>query len=149
MPAKAKKTRIAEFDGVSIRVLTRNEHCGPHVHVFHEGEAWELRIFFSFASDRILKVQLEAGALPKRKVVQKCMDAVIDNLDECRRQFWEGVGLDCCLVNQHVVIDKDGYIWETTADAAGALRVSKARYLADRCSLELTAHGRTFTGMCP
>ncbi len=151
MPRGGKKTRIASFDGVEIRVMTRNEHCGPHVHAFHEGNGWELKIFFSFAGAEIVKVTLEAGRLPKQRVVQKCMDAVTDNLDECRKQFWEGVGLHCCLGNQYVTIDEHGCVRDATARTAGALLVQTASYVVSSGSLEFTVagHAKRYTGICP
>lgn len=151
MSIGGKKSKIADFDGITIRVLTRDEHCGPHVHALHEGDGWELKIFFSYADDKIIEVELAIGALPKQKVIQKCMDAVIDKLDECRKQYWEGVGKECCLVNQHVTIDQGGYVWDATAKTPGAMLVNTAKYLVSSKSLQFTVAGqtKTYKGVCP
>ena len=154
MPKEDKRSKIAEFDGIEVRVLTRDEHCEPHVHAFHEGKGWELKIYFSFVSDQIGKAELEAGTRPKQKVVQKCMDSVFENLDECRHQFWEATrhrDLHCCLGNQYVMIDQDGSACGATAQTPGAMRVNTAQYLANDKSIEFTVQGqtKTFTGRCP
>lgn len=154
MSKGGKKPKIAEFDGIEIRVLTRNEHCDPHVHAFHEGEGWELKIFFSFVSEAIGPIELEAGKRPKRPVVQNCVDAILDNLDEARKQFWEATesrNLHCCLGNQYVRIDDDGYVVAAAKQSAGAMLVKTARYVASSKALEFTVEGQAKkqSGKCP
>jgi len=154
MAGKDKKTKIAAFDGVEVRVLTRNEHCEPHVHAYHEGDGWELKIFFSYVTDQIGGVQLEAGTLPKRRVVQDCIDAVFDKLDDCRAQFWEATesrDLYCCLKNQYVQITQNGFVVPAAPNVTGAMLVKTAKYLPDERSIEFSIAGQAkkYTGRCP
>jgi hypothetical protein len=76
---------VTSVSGIDIVVRTGDEHCEPHVHAFHESEGWELRIFFSFVTPHIVEVDLYHGTAPKEKVVQACMNKVIDMLDKARQ----------------------------------------------------------------
>ena len=140
---------VTSFNGIEIVVRTRDEHCEPHVHAFHEGEGWELRIFFSFVTPHIVDVERYHGAAPKEGVVQACMNKVIDLLDKLRKLFWDAVQT-VCLDNKFVAV-VNGVVQPVSSKTPGALRVRMARYDAKEESIELTARGlaRPIIGKCP
>lgn len=148
--SSTKKKGIADFKGIKIRVLTRDEHCDPHVHAFHEAAGWEVKIFFSFASVKIGPVEPEAGKFPSSSVVQECMNSVTDKLDECRRQFWDAVK-KVCFENQFVSVDSKGILREAEAGSPGALKVSRAEYIASTGTVEFEIHGKAgkHRAICP
>jgi hypothetical protein len=140
---------VTSFDGIDIIVRTRREHCEPHVHAIHGGEGWELRIFFSYVTAGIVDVELYCGSTPKKKVIQACMNKVIDKLDKARKLFWEAVQ-KVCLDNQFVAI-VDGVIEPASVHSPGAMRVKSARYDVKKKSIEFIALGseEAFIGLCP
>jgi len=141
--------KVTSFNGIEIVVRTRDEHCEPHVHAFHMGEGWELRIYFSFVTPQIVEVELYHGITPREKVVQACMNRVVDMLDKVRRLYWEAVQT-VCLDNKFVAI-VNGEIRPSNSKSPGALRVKAARYDVKKKSVEVTAQGliQPIVGKCP
>jgi len=141
--------KIATVGASKIVVRTRDEHCDPHVHAFHEGEGWELRIFFSYVSSTVMPELPPLAGSPSARQVQACMDKVTDRLDACREAFWKAVQ-NVCLRNRYVVL-RGGYVLEAHAATPGALKVTAAHYVAAANLIEFRAQGKiqTFAGMCP
>ncbi len=141
--------KVTRFGGIDIIVRTRDEHCEPHVHVLHEGDGWELRIYFSFATSQIEELELYHGTAPKEKIVQACMDKVIDNLDKARELFWDAVQ-NVCLDNKFIAINS-GVIQVADSKSPGAVQIKTARYVAKTKSIEYTVQGDSivYTGKCP
>jgi hypothetical protein len=133
-------SKIVGFKGIEIVIRTRDEHCEPHVHVFHTGQDWELRVFFSYVSRQITDVELLHGRVPRQAIVQAVMNKVIDNLDRVREVFWDAVQT-VCLDNKYIAV-VNGVAQTARREAADALRVETARYLADVKSIECTLRGR-------
>ena len=142
-------SKVTSFRGIDIVVRTRDEHCEPHVHAFHAGQGWELRVFFSFVSDQIIDIEPLHGNMPKQTVVQAVMNKIIDHLDKARELFWDAVR-NVCLDNKHIVI-VDGIAHEAGPQTLGAVLVKTARYIAAAQSIECTASGATtpFIAKCP
>jgi len=138
--------KIVVVNGTRIVVRTR-DHCDPHVHAIHKGEGWEFRIYFSYANTL---VQAELPALkgnPKTSRIQECMNAVTDELDKCRREFW--TAMQCvCLENQYVKL-VNGVILDAVSNESGALKVSAAKYHPNTKSVSFTAGTIGYTGKCP
>lgn len=142
-------SKIARYRGIEIVVRTRDEHCEPHVHVYHLGQDWELRVFFSYVSDQIMDIELLHGHTPKQGVVQAIMDKVIDHLDKARELFWQAVGT-VCLENQYILV-VNGVAQAARQETTDAMRVTAARYIASTQSIEFEVHGTTTrqTAKCP
>ena len=131
-------SKVTGFSGIDIVIRTRDEHCEPHVHVFHAGQGWELRVFFSYVSDQIIDIELLHGRTPRQTVVQAVMDKVIDHLDKARELFWEAVRT-VCLDNKYIVVN--GVAQEAGRETAGAVLVRTARYLPASKSIEYWISG--------
>ncbi len=141
--------KVASFSGIDIVVRTRDEHCEPHVHAFHEGDGWELRIYFSYVTDEIIEVDLYEGSAPAAKVIQACMDKVTDCLDKARKLFWDAVQKVC--LDNKVVEVVDGVIQVPAKKPTNPLVVSSAKYVSKNKSIEFTVKGSTqsYIARCP
>lgn len=141
-------SKVASFKGIDVVIRTRDEHCEPHVHAFHVGQGWELRVFFSYVSDEIIDVELLHGKLPKQAVVQTIMDKVIDHLDKAREFFWDAVH-NVCLDNQYIVV-ANGVARSATQDIKDAVLVKTARYIPTSGSIECRVSSTTpLIAKCP
>lgn len=132
-------SKVTSFKGIDIVIRTRDEHCEPHVHAFHIGQGWELRVFFSYVSDEIIEIELLHGKSPKQAVVQEIMNKVIDHLDGARELFWEAVG-DTCLNNKYIVVVK-GVVRSALPATTNAVLVKTASYLPAKKSIEYKVSG--------
>ena len=86
--------------GLAVAVLTRNEHCPPHVHV--GPPEWEARFEFSFWHNgaRLLDV-VPVRNKPNIKVLEGLRQAIMipENLRRARECWWQSKQA-LCLVNQ-------------------------------------------------
>ena len=92
--------KVCTHKGLSIAVLTRNEHCPPHVHV---GSAdWDARFEFSFWHNgvRLLDV-MPFKNQPKVAVLEGFRQTlkIPQNLRRARMFWWQSVK-SVCLVNK-------------------------------------------------
>ena len=141
-------SKVTSFRGIDIVIRTRDEHCEPHVHAFHTGQGWELRVFFSYVSDEIIGVELCHGKMPEQTLVQSGMNKVIDHLDEALELFW-GAVRNVCLDNKHIVVEK-GVARTAMPNARGAVLVKTARYIVASKSIEYEISGTTpLIAQCP
>lgn len=90
---------IGRFEGLGIEVLTRDEHCPPHVHV--DGDSWQARFEFAYWHDDVTLYSLAGKRLPsQRKIDNLCR--MIEQpavLRKARKAFWNAVH-SVCLNNQ-------------------------------------------------
>jgi len=106
--------KIAKYRKYTLVILTRNEHCPPHVHVGDAG--WEARFTFSFWHDSVcLWDVVPVQNAPKVGVLEQLRQALMKsaNLRKARRAWWQSrqtVCLDNLLWQpntQEVVSPKD------------------------------------------
>lgn len=92
--------KICTYKGLLMAVLTRNEHCPPHVHV---GSArWEARFEFSFSHNGVrLWDVVPVHKQPTVAVLEGLRQALKKpaNLHHARACWWASVQ-SVCLVNQ-------------------------------------------------
>jgi hypothetical protein len=119
--------KICTHKGLVIAVLTRNEHCPPHVHV--GTEKWHARFEFSFWHDgvRLWDVvpeqnQPTAGALEDMRQVIKQPP----HLRRAREIWWNSLQT-VCLVNQLWDIDANEVV-SAKDHRPGAKVIEAARY---------------------
>lgn len=120
-------------------VRTRDEHCEPHVHVYHLGQGWELRIFFSYISPQVTGIELRHGRVPARSMVQIVISKVTRHLDKARELFWRAAHT-VCLDNRYVLVVA-GVVRAAQRETAGAVRIRVARYIPSDRTLEFSVHG--------
>jgi hypothetical protein len=142
-------SKVTSFKGINVVVRTRDEHCEPHVHAYHAGQGWEIRVYFSYVSDRIIELELIYGRVPGQSVVQAIMDKVIDNLDKARELFWNAVQT-VCLDNKYIVVVR-GVAHSARQATAGAVLVTTASYLGASRSIEYMTPGEAqpLIAKCP
>jgi hypothetical protein len=106
--------KVAHYRNYALVILTRNEHCPPHVHV--GGDDWEARFKFSFWHDDVCLWDVEPAK-------NKPREALLENLRQTllkpahlrkAREVWWGTRTTVCLDNlmwqpetQEVVGPKD------------------------------------------
>lgn len=99
--------KVCTHDGLDIAVLTRNEHCPPHVHV--GTEKWDARFEFSFWHDgvRLWDVTPEQNE-PKAAILEDLRQALKlpVNLRRAREHWWYSRSTVCL----------DNQLWDTKDD---------------------------------
>lgn len=81
--------KVCEHRGLVVAVLTRNEHCPPHVHVGTDD--WDARFEFSFWHDGVrLWDVLPAQKMPSVALLEDLRQALkqATNLRRCRELWW-------------------------------------------------------------
>lgn len=108
--------KVCNHKGYRIAVLTRDEHCPPHVHVGTKD--WDARFLFTFWHDG---VPSGTSILPIRRRAQefwrsydKC-SSVVQNLTRARECWWISRST-LCLENQG---------WDTDADEVASVRLDR------------------------
>ncbi len=92
--------KVCTHNGLTIAVLTRNEHCPPHVHT--GTEKWEARFEFSFWHNGVrlwdvVPLQNQPTVKQLEAIRQTLMKPV--NLRRAREMWWNSMQT-VCLVNQ-------------------------------------------------
>lgn len=98
---------ICTYKGLVIAVLTRSEHCPPHVHV--GTDKWEARFEFSFWHNgvRLWDVAPERGQ-PTVAVLEDLRQALkLPTHLRRAREIWWSSSQTVCLVNQLWDVDAD------------------------------------------
>lgn len=119
--------RICTCRGLLVAVLTRNEHCPPHVHV--GTDAWHARFEFSFWHNGVrlwdvmpIQDTPSAGLLEEiRQEVRK-----VENLYHARNRWWQSRQTLCL----------DNLLWDPSAQEVvspkgarpGTVRILSARF---------------------
>ncbi len=77
-------------------VIASDDHCPPHVHAFHRGEGWVVRLWFSYASADagVLSIAPTNHAVRQRQL-NELRDEVAEHLAACRRVWWDTNGTTC------------------------------------------------------
>ena len=109
--------KICAHQGLVIVVLTRNEHCPPHVHT--GTNEWNARFEFSFWHDG---VRLWDVTPAKNQPSARLLEAVRQTIKQPRhlrkaRESWWNAMQSVCLINQ---------CWDATAGEAVAMRDRRA-----------------------
>lgn len=134
--------KVCAHKGLIIAVLTRNEHCPPHVHA---GTAdWDARYLFSFWHNGVrLWDVTPAQNEPKATVLEELRQVVKLPVHLRRaRDFWWSSRQTICLDNQQ---------WDLAAEEvvspkqrrAGALDIVSARFDAPRYRTILQLAGQS------
>ena len=116
--------------GISIEVLTRDEHCPPHVHVMHQGEGWEIKVHFSFAEHGQLTYRVESvahGGMPSISRVNTVINLIARGRRDCRIKWWECLAT-VCLRNQWLAGDAAGFVRLAAPNTPNASVVRTAAY---------------------
>lgn len=141
--------KIAQYRNYTIAVLTRNEHCPPHVHV---GSAdWEARFKFSFWHDDVcLWDVVPVQSTPRVNMLENLRQTLLRpaNLRKAREAWWKACSTVCLdhLVWQpglrEVVSPKDARRGSRKIDAArfDATNYTTVLQLDDETELEIE-HG--------
>ena len=121
--------KVATYKGYTLAILTRNEHCPPHVHV---GTAdWEARFKFSFWHDDVcLWDVVPVQKAPKLALLEQLRQTLMKpaNLRKARERWWQGLQRVCL----------ENLMWQpTTQDVVspksalpGARKIVSARFEA-------------------
>jgi hypothetical protein len=138
--------------GISIAVLTRDEHCPPHVHVMHQGEGWEIKVHFSFAEHGQGTYWVEPVAhsgMPSISRVNAVINRIARGRRECRTKWWKYLAT-VCLSNQWLEVDAAGVVRLAAPNLPNAAVVSAAAYEAatDEVSFVTTTR-QARRGKCP
>lgn len=96
-PRAKKIMKVAEYNGMRIAVLSRDEHCPPHVHV--DGGDWAARYTFAFWHNGVRLWD----AVPNTGRVMRHDAGIVAAIKEALpavRARWVDVMNDICLGNQ-------------------------------------------------
>ena len=123
--------KVCVYRGLLMAVLTRNEHCPPHVHV--GSNDWQARLEFSFwhAGVRLMDV-VPVHKRPTVAVLEGLRQALKTraHLRRARLCWWQSVR-SVCLVNQ--TWDEQAREAVAVQDKrAGARRIEAAAFDAER-----------------
>ena len=134
--------KITRYKNYTLAVLTRNEHCPPHVHV--GSSEWEARFKFSFWHDDVClwdvvpvknapKISLLEGLRMELKQPVK--------LRKARASWWRACGTVCL---DHLMWQSETQEVLTLKDAKpGARKIASARFDASKYSTTLCFEGES------
>ena len=91
--------------------IRTKDHCPPHAHAANAQNGWEIRVFFSYASDD-LDYNIKWGT-PTPSDIAECMEEVWAQIEKCRKQWWDTFSKVC--LNGKPVEVKAGVIRELIA----------------------------------
>jgi hypothetical protein len=108
-------------------VIVSDDHCPPHVHAFHRGERWVVRLWFSYVSADagVLSIAPTEQAVRQRQL-NELLDEVQARVVACRRIWWEIKGTTY-LPNKWAIVLPDG-LMVLDAWRAGARQIQAACY---------------------
>ncbi|MCA8407989.1 DUF4160 domain-containing protein [Burkholderia cenocepacia] len=91
--------RVADYNGRRIAVLTRDEHCPPHVHV--DGGTWSARFEFAFWHNDVHFMDVDpAHTTISSKELRAIIAIIRANLPRARKCWWS-MCQDICLTNKY------------------------------------------------
>lgn len=95
--------KVAIHKGIRIAVLTRDEHCPPHVHV--DGAGWKCTFEFSFWHDSVTLDEVQGNV--KTAVLEELRQVVESpqNIRNARVLWWRTMK-DICVTNKYWDHDK-------------------------------------------
>lgn len=134
--------KVCTHHGLDIAVLTRNEHCPPHVHV--GTEKWDARFEFSFWHNgvRLWDVTPEQNE-PSAPVLESLRQALkaLANLRRARVCWWES-RQTLCLDNQWWDMDAEEVV-SPKDNRPKARKILSARFDAQAYKTVLQLAGET------
>ena len=109
-------------------IIAADDHCPPHVHVWHRGEEWVVRMTFSFIDQRtnVLTIVPSEGEVSQRQL-NTLAEEIAAHLPACRAIWWKLRGTTC-LENQKVLMRPSGGYALTTDERPDAKRIALATY---------------------
>ncbi|RXN91434.1 DUF4160 domain-containing protein [Achromobacter aloeverae] len=134
--------KICSHKGLVIAILTRNEHCPPHVHV--GTERWNARFTFSFWHNGVrLWDVTPARNEPTVVVLEELRQAIKRplHLRKARGLWWRS-RQTLCLDRQWWDVEGEEVV-SARAPRAGALAIESARFDAQSYKTVLTLAGRS------
>lgn len=132
--------KVCTHQGLLIAVLTRNEHCPPHVHV--GSTQWEARFEFSFWHNGVRLWDVVPGQERPTVAVLEGLRQVLKHPPHLRRArecWWHGMQA-LCLVNQ-VWDAQRQEVASPQAKRAGAKVIQSAVFDAQRYRTILQVKG--------
>jgi hypothetical protein len=119
--------KVCMHRGILLAVLTRNEHCPPHVHV--GAERWEARFEFSFWHNSVTLLDV----VPTKNIPNVTMLEEIRltlkaprNLKKARSLWWLSMQ-STCLENQKWNVKK-GEVVSTKSKRVKSVAIQSARF---------------------
>ncbi|WP_186205873.1 DUF4160 domain-containing protein [Burkholderia gladioli] len=91
--------KVADYNGRRIAVLTRDEHCPPHVHV--DGGTWSARFEFAFWHNGVHFMDVYPANTTISSTELKAITKIIQRNLRRARRFWWKMGQDICLTNKY------------------------------------------------
>lgn len=119
--------KVCEYKGLVIAVLTRNEHCPPHVHV--GTDKWEARFEFSFWHNGVLLWDVvPVKNRPKAELLEGVRQALKQPVHLQRaREIWWNSTQSVCLVNQLWDMDEEEVV-STKGGRRNTCRIDAAQF---------------------
>lgn len=141
-PTDGFTVKIAQYRNYTFAVLTRNEHCPPHVHVGSAG--WEARFKFSFWHDDVcLWDVVPVHGVPKVRLLESLRQTLLRpaNLRKAREGWWNACNTVCL----------DHLMWRPGTQEVvgpkqarrGAHKIVAAHFDALRYTTVLQLHGQS------
>jgi len=134
--------KVCKHKGLDIAVLTRNEHCPPHVHV--GTDKWEARFQFSFWHNGVrLWDVTPAQNEPNAAVLEELRQVLkLPKPLHRARELWWSSRQSVCLDNQQWDVASEEVV-SPKARRPGALDIVSARFEAQGYRTILQLAGQT------
>jgi hypothetical protein len=119
--------KVCMYGGILLAVLTRNEHCPPHVHA--GTDKWEARFEFSFWHNSVTLLDVApAKNMPNVTMLEELRLTlkVSRNLKKARSLWWLSMK-STCLNNQKWSIEK-GEVVSTKSKRVKSVAIESSRF---------------------
>ncbi|MFS8474063.1 DUF4160 domain-containing protein [Xanthomonas campestris pv. campestris] len=119
--------KVSGYRGLELALMTRDEHCPPHLHV--KASDWEVRFKFSFWHNRVCLYDVKpASAKPSVKVIEGLRQHLLQPpiLLSARQKWWQVMG-SLCLGNLYWDSGLGEVVTPKSANAS-AKKILSARY---------------------
>lgn len=127
----------SQSTGVGVYVFS-DDHCPPHVHARHRGDAWIARVSFSFVTSAIGLLSIAPlRNSPLQRTVNRLLGDTEAELPACRRSWW-ATKRTTCLANQWAVVPAPGTIELLPEVTANTKQIAEATYDPDKERLRMT-----------
>jgi hypothetical protein len=132
--------KVTHYRNYTLAILTRNEHCPPHVHV--GGDDWEARFKFSFWHDDVCLWDVTpAKNQPKAALLEHLRQTLLKpaNLRKARELWWSALST-MCLDNLMWQLETEEVVTPKAA-GRGAHKIVKATFEAGEYKTVLELDG--------
>lgn len=119
--------KVSVYRGLELALMTRDEHCPPHLHV--KASDWEARFKFSFWHNSVCLYDVKpASAKPSVKVLEGLRQHLLEPaiLRSARQKWWSVMG-SLCLDNLYWDPSLQEVVTPKSANA-GAKKILSASY---------------------